>query len=166
LVELLVVISIIALLVSILLPALGQAREQAKQVYCQTCMHQLSIAMTTYTNDYRYIVPARRDYAPNHSGISSGSLRPPGGWWYSRPSDSTGELPISGTAYWFWQQIALDTVGGDLKVMGCVSSKVTKPDDTGNLNQKYVGNYGINGNLAFHIGDTLGPQGNRMKLFV
>lgn len=51
LVELLVVISIIALLVSILLPALNKARDAAKFTICQTNMHQIGLAMTMYANE-------------------------------------------------------------------------------------------------------------------
>ena len=51
LVELLVVISIIALLVSILLPALNKAREQAKFTICKTNLRQIGIALVTYAND-------------------------------------------------------------------------------------------------------------------
>ena len=46
LVELLVVISIIALLVSILMPALNKARDQAKAVACAAQMKQYGMAIT------------------------------------------------------------------------------------------------------------------------
>jgi prepilin-type N-terminal cleavage/methylation domain-containing protein/prepilin-type processing-associated H-X9-DG protein len=53
LIELLVVISIIALLVAILLPALGRARESAKRVVCSSNAHQISLAMITYSCQFR-----------------------------------------------------------------------------------------------------------------
>ncbi len=51
LVELLVVVAIIALLVSILLPALGQARDAAKQVLDVSNLHQTGMAAITYEAD-------------------------------------------------------------------------------------------------------------------
>lgn len=51
LVELLVVISIIALLVSILMPALGKAREQAKRSVCANNLHQFAISLTMFTSN-------------------------------------------------------------------------------------------------------------------
>lgn len=51
LIELLVVISIIAILVSILLPALGKAREQARRVVCASNIRQLHLANTGYAHD-------------------------------------------------------------------------------------------------------------------
>ena len=54
LVELLVVISIIALLVSILLPALNKAREAAKLVVCATNEHQLGIAYIMYAQTHEW----------------------------------------------------------------------------------------------------------------
>ena len=53
LVELLVVIGIIALLISILLPVLGKARESARLVQCQSNLRQFFMADSFYVNRYR-----------------------------------------------------------------------------------------------------------------
>jgi len=63
LIELLVVISIIALLISILMPALSKAREQAKSVVCMGNERQVGLAMLYYADEWD-------DYVPR--GTSSG----------------------------------------------------------------------------------------------
>jgi len=57
LIELLVVVGIIALLLTILLPALGQAREQAKRVVCGSNLHEAGVAIHVYAGDYRDSIP-------------------------------------------------------------------------------------------------------------
>ncbi|MEX0775094.1 MAG: DUF1559 domain-containing protein [Phycisphaeraceae bacterium] len=66
LVELLVVIAVIALLIALLLPALGNARAAARQVACASKLHQLSLTMQYYVNDYRGLAP------PSHLRDASG----------------------------------------------------------------------------------------------
>ncbi len=57
LVELLVVIAIIAILVSILLPTLGKARERARRSACLSNLHQTHVSFTVYAEDYEGQVP-------------------------------------------------------------------------------------------------------------
>jgi len=58
LVELLVVIGIIALLISILLPALGKAQKQARTLQCLSNLRQMGLAFIQYTNEQKGRNPA------------------------------------------------------------------------------------------------------------
>jgi prepilin-type N-terminal cleavage/methylation domain-containing protein/prepilin-type processing-associated H-X9-DG protein len=70
LIELLVVISIIALLVGILLPALGAARQTAQGVVCQTHMKNLTLGFAVYATENTEWWPSDaispRPYDPNN----------------------------------------------------------------------------------------------------
>jgi prepilin-type N-terminal cleavage/methylation domain-containing protein/prepilin-type processing-associated H-X9-DG protein len=65
LIELLVVIAVIALLVSILLPALSQAREKARGAKCLANLHILGQGIVMYTDDNRdVLIPGRLPKLP------------------------------------------------------------------------------------------------------
>ncbi|MBY0263479.1 MAG: prepilin-type N-terminal cleavage/methylation domain-containing protein [Phycisphaerales bacterium] len=71
LIELLVVIAIIALLVGLLLPALGSARRSAKTTVCISNLRQMTVAQTAYAAQYNDAIGSYR--ASNRSGPIEGS---------------------------------------------------------------------------------------------
>ncbi|MFH1747187.1 MAG: type II secretion system protein [Planctomycetota bacterium] len=66
LIELLVVVAIIAMLISILLPALGAARDKAKDTVCASNLRQIGLATEYYVRD-------NQDRLPYILGLRTGS---------------------------------------------------------------------------------------------
>lgn len=80
LIELLVVVAIIAVLIAILLPSLGKARERAKIVTCQNNLHQLYALENIYAGMFDgYALPAE-------AGTGSAQSN----WWWGY--DTLGSL--------------------------------------------------------------------------
>ena len=69
LIELLVVIAVIALLISLILPALGRAREAGRATVCLSNQRQIGVALAMYANTYK-------EWIPRESGSSEVNGRP------------------------------------------------------------------------------------------
>ncbi len=80
LIELLVVIAIIALLISMLMPGLGKARESGRQIKCEANEHGILSAMTMYAGDFK-------DVPPRPNWELAGDRVP--GWLYQPPAPFT-----------------------------------------------------------------------------
>ena len=67
LIELLVVIAIIAILASLLLPALSRAKESARSVHCASQMRQIALATRLYADENADLLPRSQ-----HSAFANG----------------------------------------------------------------------------------------------
>ena len=101
LIELLVVVAIIALLVSILVPALKDANELAKTSVCLSNLRQVALASMLYAMDNKDRLPPQPGYGPRGSEY----------WWMLIERDylnnSPGPLwtcPAATVGYWSWPE--------------------------------------------------------------
>lgn len=71
LIELLVVIAIVALLIAILLPSIGRAKDQARLVLCKSNLREWGQATQMYRVDFKDFLPQEGEVVPTPTSIQS-----------------------------------------------------------------------------------------------
>jgi prepilin-type processing-associated H-X9-DG protein/prepilin-type N-terminal cleavage/methylation domain-containing protein len=131
LIELLVVIAIIAILAAMLMPALQQAREEARSAACMSNLKQFGLAMHMYTDD-------------NDGNFPVGRVNSPVLLWMWQLA------PYAGAGEWGW---ALEGISQDHRSSGgiysCPTDTFVNPYEYG---VKTWLSYGINIHLATDAG--------------
>jgi len=126
LVELLVVISIIALLMAIFIPALGSSREHAEAIHCGSNVRQLLLGLISYEAESETLPPAfddtRADLPPG--GYPGGHAYDRMGWWWFNYIEG------------FYRKSAIART-----VVQCPSKRL---DDSRLKSNILCGNYGVN----------------------
>lgn len=69
-IELLVVVSVIAILAAILLPALNSARSKAKEMSCKNHLKQLALTQIQYSNDYNNYMVVRMHFPGTTTSVN------------------------------------------------------------------------------------------------
>ncbi|MHB0945604.1 MAG: type II secretion system protein [Sedimentisphaerales bacterium] len=133
LVELLVAISIIAALLSIIMPSLNKARQQAKSIFCLNNLNQMSIAAINYTHSFN-------DYYPlAYYDKKVGAVKYSYAWDFAAYKDwSAMPVIVVVKPGILWQKITID------RVQQCPSYKeasndISRPYTGYNYNTSYIG---------------------------
>jgi prepilin-type N-terminal cleavage/methylation domain-containing protein/prepilin-type processing-associated H-X9-DG protein len=139
LLELMVVIAIIAILASLLLPALHKAKRKAERINCFSNNRQWGLALQLYSTDYNDSLPrdgmGQNGLFPGNTwnGIPTGHPNDPAAWFNALPG-YVSDQPLSN--YWvnpgsgsFVQNSAnLPFPGGRGKIWHCPSARMSVPE--------------------------------------
>ncbi|MFA5292749.1 MAG: type II secretion system protein [Phycisphaerae bacterium] len=166
LVELLVVISIIAILLAVLMPSLNKARGLAKRTICASNLRQWTIAIASYGNDNNGYFPYNGTSCPwcpaNSSLDSDGECKTHG--WKAGTDIAYGGIIVQR----FWDKYILKRdkkiIAGENNVLYCPTQKwhrssydPSKPESADNvLNSGLCGYYFLTSKASWDTGNLPG----------
>ena len=127
LLELLVVVGIIALLISIILPALGGARDQARLSTCLNLQRQLVIGVAVYAGEHNGHIPRGPDNEP--SFIAKSFFQPQAATEDQVASSVILSGPGSNGVYFNSHGLLLDGYLSDERSMFCPGDNTTDPQE-------------------------------------
>lgn len=154
LIEVLVVVAIIGILASMLLPALGKARNKAKAVTCVNNLKSVGVGNQMYADDYSgYYAPARVDGAYRWDNITE--FKDYVGWGSAQLPDGIPEKSACPVAY------AKAVKAGQIQNDGAVKGQYTYAHSyiDGGASYRGVSMEQVEASTMINAGETFGSQG-------